>query len=100
LDAPPHGAEIEAVHSATVAAADQGIRLIPVTGSGIDKATEFLMRYLAISTGGTTVFLTNESGIGGGHIESHIEGPEQTLPSIDIYPLNELLASIIGDYLE
>lgn len=92
LDAPPHHdqAILETLRDANRAAAAHGVKIIPVAGSGIDKNTEFLMRMLAVTTGGTYTFLTNHSGIGGDHID----------PSIGRYKvwfLNDLLVDIITD---
>lgn len=94
LDAPPHydAQVIDDIHFQTQKAAAAGIKLIPITASGIDKETEFLMRYMAIATNGSYVFITNHSGIGGDHIT----------PSIGQYEveyLNELMVRIIGEYL-
>ena len=74
-------------------AASKGIRIIPVASSGVDKDTEFLMRLLGITTGGTYVFLTDHSGIGDSHIEPTV-GPH------DIHFLNDLLVKIITRYTE
>ncbi|MBW2463316.1 MAG: VWA domain-containing protein [Deltaproteobacteria bacterium] len=92
LDAPPHNdqAMMARLRDANRAAAAHGVKIIPVAGSGIDKETEFLMRFLAVTTGGTYTFLTNHSGIGGDHIE----------PSIGLFKvwlLNDLLVEIISD---
>ncbi len=92
LDAPPHQGDqvLERLRAANRAAAAAGVKIIPVVASGIDKQTEFVMRFLAITTNGTYVFLTNDSGIGGDHIE----------PSIGRYKvwlLNDLLVNIITE---
>lgn len=94
LDAPPHydAQIIDDIHLQTQKAAAAGIKLIPITASGINKETEFLMRYLAIATNGSYVFITNHSGIGNEHIT----------PSIGQYNveyLNELLVRVIGENL-
>jgi hypothetical protein len=93
LDAPPHedAATIARMHRLAAEAAAKGIRIIPVTGSGIDKSAEYLMRCLALATNGAYVFLTNHSGIGGDHIE----------PSTDTYKvelLNKLLQRLIVQF--
>jgi hypothetical protein len=93
LDAPPHAdaANITRMHQLTRQAAAKGIRIIPVTASGIDKSTEFLMRSLALATNGTYTFITNHSGVGGHHIE----------PSTDSYKvelLNNLLVRLLKEY--
>ena len=95
LDAPPHYEPqiVSDIHKSVVLASLKGIKLIPVTASGIDKNTEFLMRYMAIATNGTYVFITNHSGIGNNHIE----------PSIGEYEieyLNQLIVRLINKYLE
>lgn len=93
LDAPPHyEPEILADLQSTLrTAAEKGIKVIPVTASGIDKETEFLMRMMAILTNGTYVFITDDSGIGNDHLE----------PSVGEYQvekLNDLLVRLIDYY--
>jgi len=93
LDAPPHynATVIEKLHSLMLTASEKGIRIVPVTCSGIDKDTEFLMRSMALATNGTYSFLTDDSGVGGSHIA----------PSTDewkVETLNNLLIRIINQY--
>jgi len=93
LDAPPHNNLVikKKIEEATKKAAAMGIRIIPLTCSGIDKATEYLMRSLALATNGTYAFLNNESGVGGHHIE----------PSTDSYNnelLNDLFIRLIRQF--
>lgn len=92
LDAPPHrGSQGEALMNQRVQeAAEAGIRIIPVASSGVDKDTEFFLRFIDILTGGTYVFLTNDSGIGGDHIEP-------TIGEYEVEFLNDLLVRLIGD---
>ena len=95
LDAPPHNTSQirDDMHRLTAAAAEQGIRIIPIASSGIDKNTEFLLRCLSMTTGGTYVFLTDDSGIGGAHLE----------PTIGFYQvelLNEMLVRLLNEYLQ
>jgi len=95
LDAPPHHNQqvISDIQNSIKKAAEKGIKLIPVTASGIDKETEFLMRYFSMATNSTYVFITDHSGIGNDHIE----------PSIGEYEvefLNELLIRLITKYSE
>ena len=80
LDAPPHQTPeiIESLKQSIQKAAELGVKIIPVAGSGIDKSTEYLMKAMAISTGGSYAFLTNHSGIGGSHIEP-TAGPYEVL---------------------
>ncbi len=93
LDAPPHQEPevLEKLWRLNELAAAKGIRIVPITGSGIDKSVEYLMRSMALSTNGTYVFLTDHSGVGGEHIE----------PSTDEYDvefLNDLLVRLIDQY--
>lgn len=94
LDAPPHRdpEHLAKLHEATQDAARQGIRIVPIVGSGINKETEFLMRFLAVSTDGTYVFLTDDSGIGGSHAKPTI-GPHT------VEYLTPLLVKIINRQL-
>jgi hypothetical protein len=94
LDAPPHGdaASIQKIQDLTKKAASKGIRIVPITASGIDKSTEYLMRSIALATNGTYVFLTDHSGIGNDHIE----------PTTDEYQvelLNDVFTRLIDQYL-
>lgn len=89
LDAPPHQAEenIKRLQVAITKAAQRGIQIIPVSCSGVDKNTEFLLRSMALATNGTYTFITDHSGIGNSHIE----------PSTDAYEvehLNDVLARL------
>ncbi len=95
LDAPPHDTPDNrgSIQAAVRAAADQGVRIIPLAASGIDKPTEFLMRDLDIATGATYTFLTNHSGIGGEHLEP-------TVGEYQVELLNELLVRLIVEAME
>ena len=90
LDAPPHTdeASVQKMHELTAQAAAKGIKIIPITGSGINKSGEYLMRSLALATNGTYVFLTDHSGIGVGHIDPTVDEYEMKL-------LSEKLGTII-----
>jgi len=95
LDAPPHHESdvIDDLQNAIQKAAEKGIKIIPITASGIDKKTEFLMRFFSISTNSTYVFITNDSGIGNYHIE----------PSVGDYEvefLNDLMVRLIKQYTD
>ncbi|MCE2503223.1 MAG: VWA domain-containing protein [Chlorobi bacterium] len=95
LDAPPHYTDdrLNKMRGLTKQAAEKGIRIIPVASSGIDKETEFLLRFLSIHTGGTYVFLTDHSGIGNSHIEP-------TIGSYQVEFLNDLLVRLIVQFTE
>lgn len=95
LDAPPHRdvkGVMESIHKSIDTYAAMGIKLIPVASSGIDKSTEFLLRMFAIATGGTYVFLTNDSGVGLDHIEA-------TVGDYEVELLNDLMVRLIRKYL-
>ncbi len=93
MDAPPHQDKetIAKMQKLTAMAAGSGIRIIPVSGSGIDKSTEFLVRSLALATNGTYVFLTDHSGIGNPHLEP-------TTDSYDVEKFNDLLIRLIKQF--
>ncbi|HWC52146.1 MAG TPA: vWA domain-containing protein, partial [Chitinophagaceae bacterium] len=93
LDAPPHETEsIKAeIKQYAKLAAKKGIKIIPVTASGIDKTTEFLMRFLSVSTNGTYVFITNDSGIGNEHLQA-------TVGEYEVEFLNDLMVRLIQKY--
>jgi len=93
LDAPPHYRDdvIRDIQASIKTAAAKGIKIIPITASGIDKETEFLMRFLAMATNGTYTFITNDSGIGGDHIDPSIG-------DFDVEYLNNLLVRLILQY--
>jgi len=95
LDAPPHytTAIVNSIHGSIQLAAQKGIKIIPVTASGIDKQTEFLMRFMAILTNGTYVFITNDSGIGNDHLVASV-GEYQ------VEHLNSLMVRLIKKYTD
>ncbi|WP_374462413.1 T9SS type A sorting domain-containing protein [Chryseobacterium sp.] len=90
LDAPPHHSEqnIKDLYSTIKTAAKKGITIIPLTASGTDKQTEYLMRTFALLTNGTYTFLTDDSGIGNSHIKP-------TVDSYEVEKLNDLLLRLI-----
>ena len=87
FDAPPHSGKtsFDTLESAMKAASAQGIRVIPVVSSNTERETELFGRGLAIFTGGTYVFLTDDSGIGDSHLE----------PVIGHYEVESLYSLII-----
>jgi hypothetical protein len=95
LDAPPHYEPqiVSKIHSLMNDASEKGIKIIPVVASGIDKETEFLMRYMSIATNGTYVFITGDSGIGGEHLVP-------TVGDYEVEHLNALIERLINKYLE
>ena len=93
LDAPPHedDATMAKIKSQIKEAAQRGIKLIPVTASGIGRETEFLMKFMAILTNGTYVFITDDSGIGNPHLDPVVKDYE-------VEKLNDCLVRLITQY--
>ena len=95
LDAPPHEDPnvVQDLQKSITEASKKGIKIIPISASGIGKNTEFLMRFFSITTNSTYVFLTNDSGIGGNHIEP-------TVGDYEVEFLNDLMVRLIKEYSE
>ena len=93
LDAPPHDDPevMERLELQVRKAAQLGIKIIPITASGINRETEYLMKQMAMMTNGTYVFLTDDSGVG----ESHMV---HAIPDYEVEQLNDLLVRLIGSY--
>ena len=93
LDAPAHtGTKHEQkFNSAVMAAAEKGIRICPIICSGAAELTEYTMRQAAIYTGGTFIFVTDDSGIGNEH---HTPG----LPNATVELLNSMLVRLVKGY--
>lgn len=93
LDAPPHFNQenVAMIKSQITKAREQGVKIIPVVASGANKEVEFLMRSFSVSTSGTYVFLTDDSGIGNDHIEA-------TTESFKVEKLNDLIVRLIEQY--
>jgi hypothetical protein len=93
LDAPPHANSdvLKKLESIISIAAQKGIRIVPIAGSGVSKSSEYLFRSMALATNGTYTFLTDDSGIGDSHIK----------PTTDTYKvelLNDLLLRLFKQY--
>ena len=69
LDAPPHNHDAPKMRELMQLASRKGIKIIPITASGIDQSTEFCMKYLAAGTGGDYIYITDHSGVGNSHIK-------------------------------
>lgn len=92
LDAPPHEQDgVSYLKPLLTQAAKLGVRIIPVASSGVDTDTEFLCRCMAMATGGTYTFLTDDSGIGNSHLEP-------TIGKYEVEKLNDMLVRIITEY--
>ena len=93
LDAPCHqdSATIALLHEQALAAAREGIRIVPVVCSGLRESGELLMRELALLTNGTSFFLTDDSGIGEKHLKP-------TTDSLKVEHLNDMLVRTIIEF--
>ena len=93
LDAPPHYQTqvIESLRNSIEAYAANGIKIIPIAASGVDKNTEFCLRLMAIFTDGTYTFITNHSGVGNDHIIP-------TVGEYQVEQLNDLIVRLIEQY--
>jgi len=93
LDASPHQNPevLESLQKSIREAAKRGIRIVPLSASGIQKDTEFLMKFFGLATNGSYVFLTDHSGIGGKHLEP-------TTDEYKVEQLNDLLVRLITEY--
>lgn len=93
LDAPPHYNQenVDIIKKQIKIAQEKGIKIIPIVASGANKNVEFLMRYFSVSTNGTYVFLTDDSGIGNSHIKP-------TTDDFKVEKLNDLIVRLIEKY--
>ena len=93
LDAPPHkdSTSMDMIKESVEDASALGIKIIPITASGINRETEFLMKYMAILTNATYVFITDDSGIGNPHLDPVVKDYE-------VEKLNDLLVRLIANY--
>ncbi len=71
-DAPPqtYGDAQYTYRHALTDAAERGIRILPVAASGSDRSVEFLFRAMGSVTSSPYVYLTDDSGVGGPHLEA------------------------------
>ena len=96
LDAPAHQDHqgvIESLQASVREYAKQGIKLIPVFCSSPSKDCEFMCRFFSVLTGGTYVFLTDDSGVGNDHVEASVG-------DFQVEALNDLLVRLIAKYIE
>ena len=95
LDAPAHHEDdvIKSLQKSIKLFAKNGIKVIPVAASGVDKDTEFMLRFFDLATGGTYVFLTDDSGIGNSHIKA-------TVGDHKVEKLADLMVRLIKKYVE
>lgn len=91
-DAPPHPYPDAryTYHDAMAEASRRGISIFPVAASGIDRPTEYLMRAMAVATGGKYIFLTDDSGVGNPHLTPEVD--------YDVERLNDLMVREIRNF--
>ena len=90
-DAPPHDGKDVELENAIRAASEQGIHLVPVVSSNGSRETELFGRACAICTNGSYVFLTDDSGVGGSHLEPIIGDYE-------VEKLHDIIVRIVRNY--
>lgn len=93
LDAPPHFNQenVSIIKNQIRLAQERGIKIIPIVASGANKDVEFLMRFFSVSTNGTYVFLTDDSGIGNSHLKPSAK-------DYKVEKLNDLIVRLIEKY--
>ena len=94
LDAPAHQDKrgvCESMLASLKAASETGIRIIPISASGVDSSTEIMLRTFAILTGGTYTFLTDDSGYGDSHLEPSVGDYE-------VEKLNNMMVRLVLEY--
>lgn len=93
LDAPAHDDKTNKAKltESVEKAAELGIRICPIICSGAAESTEYTMREAAVYTGGTFIFVTDDSGIGGGHHDPN-------LPNATVELLNSLMVRLVKGY--
>jgi hypothetical protein len=91
LDAPPHDQNAKDIQALLKKASAKGIKIIPITASGINQTTEFCMKYLAAGTGGDYIYITDHSGFGGSHIK-----PTGVKEDVDL--LNTQILKVLKKY--
>lgn len=95
MDSPPHYSveKLKRLHYLISLAAEKGVHIIPVTINGIDRATDYLARSLALVTNGKYIFITNPK-------EDQSRFQELRYYTYPIEYFNKLLAKIINQNSE
>lgn len=91
-DAPAHDSDVATWNNLVKDFAKMGIRIITVASSGIDKKAEYFFRCQSLLTSGAYVHITNDSGIGGDHIDASTEEKEV------VELLNDALVRLINGF--
>jgi hypothetical protein len=96
-DAPHHNDRASAVVAALKGAVEKAVHIYPVAASGLDDLGEFTMRTVAEVTGGRYLFITDDSGIGGGHSEPKI--PCYFVTTLESAMRRMISTEVAGDYV-
>ena len=93
LDAPCHddSATLALLHEQVLNAAALGVRVVPLVCSGLSESGEYLLRWMALTTNGTSFFLTDDSGIGHSHLKPQTD-------SLKVEHLNDMLVRTIVEF--
>ena len=93
FDAPSHSEEENRIRCGQAAeiAAEKGIRYCPVLCSGADILCEYIGRQGALFTGGTFIYVTDHSGIGGAHYDPNIQ-------QAVVEKLNDMMVRLVIGY--
>lgn len=91
-DAPDHDEYLSNWNREVLALALKGVKIITIASSGIDKMTEYCYRSECLITNGCYGYLTNDSGIGGDHIEA------TTKEKMTVEYLNMMLVRLISGF--
>jgi hypothetical protein len=97
-DAPHHDENAAKMATAIRGAQAKGIHIYPVASSGVNGVAELGMRSAAQLTGGRYVFLTDDSGVGGSHLEPSI--PCYFVTKLDQAILRMVDIEMSGEYRE
>lgn len=89
-DAPPHSQDEAATLNEILSLKSKGVTIYPVAASGVADRAELIMRIGALVSGGSYLFLTDDSGIGNSHAEPHI-------PCYQVERLNQLLLRVLAE---
>lgn len=92
-DAPPHSRALGTTLDAVEHLRGQGVRIVPVAASGVEDSAQYIMRAMAVLTGGRYIFLTDDSGVGNAHAE----------PDVACYVvtrLDQLIARVLAGIVE
>ncbi len=92
-DAPPQLGRNYSYVTEAGKARDKQIKIYPIAASGVADTAEMVMRYLSFVTGGTYIFLTDDSGIGYSH-------SEPSIPCYNVENLDKLIIRMINSELQ